>query len=446
MAVLARQSFPSSDRNCHGDGGDRPAGSDFFWAVWATAAAFGCYFCMYAFRKPFTAATFAGSSVGGIGFTTILVTSQVAGYTISKFLGIKIISEMPRQRRAISIMALILFAEAALVMFAFIPRPWNAASMMLNGLMLGMVFGLVLGTLEGRRVTEALTAGLCASFILADGVTKSVGAWLLEHQVTEEWMPAIAGSLFLLPLAICVAMLSQVPPPSDRDIAVRNERPPMDRRQRWSFVRRHLWGLAPLTIMYLMVTIVRSIRSDYAQEIWMGLGSRAVPTTFSNSEIWVVMGVLIANGAAVVISDNRQAFFLSLATCGLGFSLLAATLVARNHGLLEKFPFMVLIGLGLYLPYVAIHTTVFERMLAMTRERGNIGFLMYVVDSIGYLGFVAVMLIHNFGPRSHDLVGLLTTACWTSVLVSAVCLVVCWRYFQRVSATSAILESREELA
>ena len=30
---------------------------EFFWAAWALLAAFGSYFCMYAFRKPFTAAS-----------------------------------------------------------------------------------------------------------------------------------------------------------------------------------------------------------------------------------------------------------------------------------------------------------------------------------------------------------------------------------------------------
>jgi hypothetical protein len=59
---------------------------------------------------------------------------------------------------------------------------------------------------------------------------------------------------------------------------------------------------------------------------------------------------------------------------------------------MSAFPFMVLVGLGLYLPYVAVHTTVFERLLAMTRDRGNVGFLLYVADSFGYLGYVAVML------------------------------------------------------
>lgn len=54
---------------------------------------------------------------------------------------------------------------------------------------------------------------------------------------------------------------------------------------------------------------------------------------------------------------------------------------------------MVLIGAGLYLPYVAVHTTIFERLIALTRDRGNMGFLMYVVDSLGYLGYVAVLFV-----------------------------------------------------
>ena len=93
---------------------------------------------------------------------------------------------------------------------------------------------------------------------------------------------------------------------------------------------------------------------------------------------------------------------------------------------------MVLIGLGFYLPYVAIHTTVFERLLAMTRDRGNIGFLMYVADSIGYLGYVIVMLARNASHREADFLGLLTGACWLAVGLSTICLVLCWRYFSAI--------------
>ena len=115
-----------------------------------------------------------------IGFKLLLIASQVAGYTLSKFLGIKFVSEMPASRRAVTILLLIGWAELALLLFALAPMPVKPLMLFLNGLPLGMVFGLVLAFLEGRRATEALTAGLCASFIVASGVVKSVGKSLID--------------------------------------------------------------------------------------------------------------------------------------------------------------------------------------------------------------------------------------------------------------------------
>ena len=56
---------------------------------------------MYAFRKPFTAAKYEDMVWLGIGFKTILIASQVTGYTLSKFIGIKLISEMPAEKRGL---------------------------------------------------------------------------------------------------------------------------------------------------------------------------------------------------------------------------------------------------------------------------------------------------------------------------------------------------------
>jgi len=401
---------------------------------------------MYGFRKPFTAATFAEVTALGLGFKTVLVVSQVFGYMVSKFLGIKIIAEMPPERRAIGILGLIAAAELALLLFAVVPQPWNAACLFLNGLALGMVFGLVLGFLEGRQCTEALTAGLCASFILADGVTKSLGAWLLARGVPEVWMPAAAGLLFLAPLVLGVWMLSRIPPPDAGDVAARAERARLSHTDRWSLFGRYAGGLSLLIVMYLAVTILRSIRADFAPEIWRGLGQTAPPEIFTQSEIWVALGVLAVNGSAIFIRDNRRAFFAALATCGLGFVLIALALAGRRMGSLDGFWLMVLIGLGLYLPYVAMHTTVFERLLAMTRDRGNIGFLMYVADAIGYLGYVAVMLGREILKARGELADAQTNAngfveffilvAWLTCGVSLVCLALSWRYFAGDSSSA----------
>lgn len=403
-------------------------------ALWAVAAAFGCYFCFYAFRKPFTAATFGGPDVWGLSFKTLLLTSQVAGYMLSKFIGVKIISEMRASSRPRTILALILAAEMSLVLFGLLPRPWNASCLFLNGLSLGMVFGLVLGQLEGRRSTEALTAGLCTSFILADGVTKSVGSWLISHRVPEEWMPSAAGALFLLPMVGCVTMLALVKPPTSVDAEHRTGRVTLDRTQRWALFRRFAVGLIPLIVMYLVVTILRSVRGDFAPELWRGMGVASPPAIFTQSETLVALGVLVVNGSAVLIRNNALAFRASLATCMLGTFLLAIALIAWQQDKLDAFTFMVLLGLGMYLPYVAVHTTMFERLLAMTKVPGNIGFLMYVADSIGYLGYVAVMLFKNFGDVSGghtEVLGTYLKMCWMGVAVSALCLVISWIYFTR---------------
>lgn len=402
---------------------------DSLWAVWAVTAAFGTYFCMYGFRKPFTAAGFVGTDVWGIDFKTVVMSTQVLGYMLSKFIGIKVISETPPHRRAIAILGLVVVAEVSLVLFGAIPRPWNAACLFLNGLSLGMVFGFVLGVLEGRRLTEALTAGLCASFILADGITKSVGAWLLELGVAEDWMPSAAGLIFSLPLCVGVAMLARIPSPDHDDITARSARQQLNRGERWSLYGRYAGGLSMLVVMYLLLTVMRSIRADFAPELWRGLGEPAVPATFTNSELFVTFGVLVAGGCAVLVRDNRAAFFVSLATCCGGFLLIAATLVAQQAGVIGGFPFMVLIGLGLYLPYVAMHTTVFERLLAMTRERGNLGFLMYVADAFGYLGYVFVMITRNLWTRDDSILPFFIWLCWLATGVSLISLLFSWRYF-----------------
>ncbi|MEI8381557.1 MAG: DUF5690 family protein [Planctomycetota bacterium] len=374
-------------------------GTSRFGPIWWTLAAFGTYFCMYAFRKPFTAAAFSDVALFGFDYKTIAVTAQVLGYMVSKFIGIKVIAEMPAGRRALGILILIGCSELALIGFGMVPAPYNIPFLFLNGLPLGIVFGLVLGFLEGRRQTELLTAGLCASFILADGVTKSVGTWVMAQGVSEFWMPACTGLMFTLPLLVCVGLLSQVPPPDSVDVLARSPREPLDQAARRRFFTRHAMGLSLLVTVYLLITILRSIRADFAPEIWRSLDVTVASDLFTRSELIVAAGVIVVNGLTAFIKDNQRAFHTAIGISLVGLTILMAALAGLQFRAVDGFTFMVLIGLGLYLPYVAFHTTVFERLIAVTRDRGNIGYLMYLADAFGYLGYVAVMLGRSAFPK-----------------------------------------------
>jgi hypothetical protein len=93
----------------------------------------------------------------------------------------------------------------------------------------------------------------------------------------------------------------------------------------------------------------------------------------------------------------------------------------------------VLIGLGLYVPYVAVHTTLFERLIAMTRDRGNIGYLLYLADAFGYLGYVAVMVGKNFYGVKGEVLPLFIMTGWVVAIVAMLSLVVAVIFFGRRS-------------
>jgi hypothetical protein len=190
---------------------------------------------MYAFRKPIAVGTFNDIETWGfqLDYKSALIIAQVIGYAASKWIGVKVISEMSAQWRAATILALIVLAELALVLFALVPPPYNVLMLVLNGLPLGMIWGLVFAYLEGRKTSEILGAVLAASFIISSGVVKTVAKYLiLDWGVTEFWMPAITGALFILPLFISVYFLAQTPAPDASDQAERSERTPMHGKAR----------------------------------------------------------------------------------------------------------------------------------------------------------------------------------------------------------------------
>src|SRR5262249_48126062 len=147
------------------------------FVIYAIVAAFSTYFCMYAFRKPFAAAKFDKQTFLGtmVALKTAIVISQIIGYALSKYIGIKVCSEARAGRRALTLVGLIVWAQAALVLFGLLPNNLKFIAIFLNGLPLGMVWGLVVWYLEGRRTSELLLAGLSCSYIISSGIVKDLG-------------------------------------------------------------------------------------------------------------------------------------------------------------------------------------------------------------------------------------------------------------------------------
>jgi len=367
----------------------------------ASLAAFGTYFCMYAFRKPFSVATFDGLAFMGVDYMILLVITQVLGYALSKFVGIKVISELKPNRRLLYLISLIVLAEISLVLFAWVPAPYNIPFMFLNGFPLGMIWGIVFSYIEGRRFTDILGVVLSASFIVSSGVVKSVGLFVMNSWgVGEFWMPSVTGALFFIPLLICSYLLQRVPPPTLEDIANRTERIPMTAADRKNLVKKFFFPLLLIVLFYTFLTAFRDFRDNFARELWDSIGYQGDVSVFSTSEIIIAIIVLLIIGSIFYVKNNFRALLTYHTLLILGTLVLAIGTLLFQTGLLDPFVWMVCTGFGLYICYVPFNCLFFDRFIATFRVKGNSGFLIYIADAFGYVGSILVMLYKNFGQAN----------------------------------------------
>lgn len=390
---------------------------------------------MYAYRKPFAVATYEGSlELFGIAIQTKIafVVAQVLGYTVSKLLGIKWVSEVSAGRRARAILLSIAIAQVALCGFAFAPASLAAVCLFVNGLALGMVWGFVFGFLEGRTTSDVLGAGLSISFIVASGFVKSVGKTVLDRGVSEQAMPAVTGALFAVPIALFIALLAQLPPPNDEDEALRLRRQPMDHAARWTFFKSYAPGLILLVVAYGWLSAYRDFRDNFARELWDALGYADTPTILTTAELPVAVGALIAVGSVFAIKGNRHALTAIHALLVFGALLIGGSTLLFHLGLLAPAAWMILIGLGLYVAYVPFNCVLFDRMLPALGTVGTAGFMIYVADSFGYFGSSCVLLYKNFAvPKLPWLEFMTAFSTVTGVLCSASFLGALWYFHTR---------------
>ena len=367
---------------------------DTYVAVFASIITFATYASVYAFRKPFTVGSFSKAPlIFGLAYKDALVISQVLGYMLSKFYGIKFIAELKNFGRGKIILLLVGISWISLLLFALVPAPYNIIFLLINGFPLGIIWGIVFSFVEGRKATDFIGASLAVSFIFSSGFVKSVAEYLkVNFNVTDWWIPFLTGLVFILPLLFFVYLLEKIPSPSEGDIENRIIRLPMTKVERKNFFSEFQYGLIVLIILYVFLTVFRDIRDNFAADIWRELGFGNQPSVFTATEIPITIIVLILIGSMILIRNNRKALMITHIIIVAGFLLsgISSWMFINHH--LSPFMWMTLVGLGLYIGYIPFNCIIFERLIATFKKGGNVGFLMYVADSFGYMGSVVVII------------------------------------------------------
>ncbi len=361
--------------------------------LYAAVVVFLAYTMIFGYRKTFTVATFDGLTIAGYSYKTVLVITQMLGYLLAKFYGIKYISELGRTGRGRIILILTGISWLSWLLFAIVPMPYNIVFLFVNGFPLGMLWGVVFSYVEGRRSTDFIGATLAVSFIFASGFVKSVGAWLMtSFGISEFWMPFYTGLVFCIPLALFVFLMEKIPQPDEEDVKFRAERVAMTAADRQKFIKDFLGGIIACVIIYCFATIFRDIRDNFSAEMWKEMGFFNQPAIFSKTETPITIIVLVLIGSMVMIKNN----FLALKTAHwfivIGFVIAGVSTLVFKANHLSPIAWMTLVGLGLYMVYIPFNAIFFDRLISTFKYASNVGFLIYIADAFGYVGSIGVLL------------------------------------------------------
>lgn len=403
--------------------------------IFASLATFLTYSCMYAYRKAFAAYgykdapgfDFFGSE---LTFKTVIVIAQVIGYTLSKFLGIKIISEASSAHRQRMILIIISLAWVSLAGFALVPFKVKPLFLFLNGLPLGMVWGLVFSFIEGRKFTELMGAALCTSFALASGFAKDIGSAVIDNlHVSPYWMPFTVGAIYFVPLLIAVWMLGQIPMPTEEDKSQRMERQPMDKVQRRKVFAQFAPGLILLILTYVLLSAFRDYRDNFQKEIFTSLGYGEKPGIFTQSESVVTFTVLAVLASFVFIKNNKLAFNINKAIIIVGIATAGLSTFLFQQGTISGMTWMICTGFSTYIAYIPFNAFLFERFIAVFRLTANAGFFIYLADSFGYLGSVAALLYKDVFNAGIDPLQFFINANYVLAFAGVGCMLFAFGYF-----------------
>lgn len=364
--------------------------SDLLLILWAGGAALLSYSLVYALRKPYTAASFDGLSFFGSDYKVAVTTIQILGYVISKFFGIKIISELKKENRFRFFVASAILAEASLVAFGMLPMPYNVAAMFVNGLSLGCMWGVIFSFIEGRKVTDILASLLGVSMVFSSGLAKSFGLFAMnELGINQFWMPAVIGGVALPLLVFMGYMLKRLPQPTAEDIALRNERVTLDGAGRKALFLKYAPILSLLFIGNFMLLVLRDVKEDFLVNIIDMSGQSS--WLFARIDTMVTLIILAIFALFIYFRSNIKAIMCLMGLVLAGCVTLAY--VSFNYATLNLHPvtWLFVISLSLYLAYLTFQTIFFDRFIACFRIKGNVGFFIAMIDFIGYIGTVVLL-------------------------------------------------------
>jgi hypothetical protein len=181
---------------------------------------------------------------------------------------------------------------------------------------------------------------------------------------------------------------------------------------------------------------MRDVRDNFEVEIWADLGVKS-NSIYTNIDSIISVIVLVAMSLLILVKKNLKAFsIIHLLIIG-GCVLVGVSTMLFTLKLISPVSWMTMAGLGLYLGYVPYNAIFFERMIATFNYRSNVGFIMYVADSMGYLGSVSILLVKELGHPNISWGNFFKEGVMIVAVVGGICGVLSLIYFLQSAGGSS---------
>lgn len=190
------------------------------------------------------------------------------------------------------------------------------------------------------------------------------------------------------------------------------------------------------------MTILRDIRDNFGVEIWREIGVTNA-SIFTQTESLIGLVICAFTAFMYFVKDHKQAFWMNHLMIFSGSVLILVSTVSFLNHTTSPFWWSVYLGIGLYMAYVPFNGMLFERLLAVLKEKANVGFLFYLADFSGYVGSVVILIYQNFGTKNTSWLTLLTDLSLFLPLISMVLITISFFYFNRklMSSSSSSISS-----
>lgn len=361
--------------------------------------AFCIYTCMYAIRKPFTALLYH-QELFGYGIKSWMVLSQLLGYTLSKFYGIRILGELKPKNRLKTMIGLLLFALLPLIFVALTPYQFWPIWMFINGFPLGLIWGIVFSYVEGRNMTELIGAMLACTFIFSSGLVKSIAIYFESIQIQAQAIPALIAIIFYIPALIFCFFLNKMPPPSEIEKQNNVNRKPLTQLERKLILNKYAGFLASIIATYVILTLIRDIRDNFGAEILDHLHIYNAKT-IAKTETIITLIMLCCIPFLSTIRKHINAIQSTIFATFLGGTVCISTYILYSMNYINGIHLILFSGCGIYFGYILINISLMDRLIALNGVPANSGFLIYLADSIGYLSTFGLSALALFSRKGE---------------------------------------------